>query len=64
LEQEKGIDGAVKSWTFASPSLKNLLEKISVKNTETGTYFSDATGYKNLRTNIYAVQENFMDAIL
>lgn len=61
LEQQQ-VDGAVVDFTFASPSLKELLNKISVDASRAETYFSDATGYKRLRANYYAVEENFLNA--
>lgn len=61
LEQQQA-DGAVVNFTFASPSLKELLNKISVDSSRAQTYFSDATGYKNVRANFYAIEENFLDA--
>jgi len=52
----------VLDFTFASPSLRRFLNKISVDSSGAQTYFSDATGYKQLRANFYAVEENYLDA--
>lgn len=54
LETQKQHDGAVKSWTYNSPSLRHLIRKINPKIYD-DTYFSDTTGYKMYQTNIYSI---------
>lgn len=39
-----------------------MLDKISTSNRGSATFFSDATGYKNVRANFYAIQDNFLDS--
>lgn len=40
-----------------------MLNKISVDSKKAGTYFSDATGYRTVRANFYAIQDNYLDAV-
>ena len=56
LKEQQAEDGAVVDFTFASPSLKDLLVKIGWDPYKSSTYFSDATNYKRVKANFYAVE--------
>jgi len=54
LKEQQDIDGAVAGWSLTSPSLKYLLRKFDpIEKRE--TYFSDFAGFKEVKTNIYAI---------
>ena len=54
LQEQMDLDGAVAGYSFASPSLRNLMRKYD-PTLKRETYFSDFAGYKDVRTNLYAV---------
>ena len=54
LQEQHDIDGAVSKWSFASPSLKNVLRKFDPIELRE-TYFSDFSGYKQVKTNIHGI---------
>lgn len=47
LDEQNAIDGAVKSYTFVSPSLKHLLKIVRPRAFDQ-VMVSDASGYKSL----------------
>lgn len=56
------MDNAVLSWTFASPSLKYILRGVN-PNKKENVKFSDMTGFKEVNTNLHAIQPNFLDTV-
>mmetsp|Transcript_22269 Transcript_22269/g.34447 ORF Transcript_22269/g.34447 Transcript_22269/m.34447 type:complete len:800 (-) Transcript_22269:1038-3437(-) len=60
LQEQKELDGAVESYSFTSFSLANLIAKIQPK-VQGETYFSDMSGYKEVETHLYSVQDNFLE---
>lgn len=50
-------------WTYASPSLKRTLGRIKAGGESTSTRFTDASGYKDVSANFYAIQDNYLDVV-
>jgi len=62
LEEQREVDGAVVSWSYMSPSMNYILRKMKPfwydKN-----IFMDFAGYKEYPTELYTVEENYMEDI-
>ena len=60
LKQQKELDGAIESWSFASFPLNYLLKKID-PDQGPDTYFSDYSGHKNSKIYVYTIEDDFLD---
>lgn len=64
LDAQKEWDGAVQSYSFVSPSFGDLFKQVtSGYGNSLNTYISTACGYNQAKTDIYAVQENYLNVI-
>jgi hypothetical protein len=61
LTEQNKIDGCIQDYSFTTPSLRYLLAKIK-DDDRRDIIISDTAGYKSFRTNIYGVQENFLNS--
>ena len=57
-------DGAVQNFSFASTNMGSFLKSIAPnQNSILLPYIGSACGYNQVKTSIYAVQENFLDIV-
>ena len=61
LNQQQLEHGDVKSWTFVSQDLQYLLKYLTEEKYT--TIMSGYAGFKELTSQIYSVQENFLEAV-
>lgn len=62
LDVQKSIDGAVLSYSYASPELSDFIEdELQPEDVTKLRYrIASASGYASNRVDVYAVEENFL----
>ena len=62
FEEQNQLDpGCIQHWSFSTPSLRFLLAKIK-DDDRRDIIISDTAGYKSYRTNIFGIQQDFLNA--
>jgi len=64
LEEQKELDGAVESYSFATSELSDVLSAIAPNsNSVQRPFIGSACGYNQVRSKLYGLQRNYLRVV-